>query len=237
MSYELFSDRARKILQLANSECLEFNHEYVGTEHILLALCKEGSGCAAVILRSVNIDYCTVRKEANKLVQKGPDTLFQTGKRPLTPRAKNVITYAQEESKNMGLKYVGTEHILLGLLREEEGVACQILKNLNLGIADARQHVYNLLGFAKEEDWIPVRPQPPNISRLPSVVDDPCGRSKCGAPTISEIDINTKEGRLLLAAIAKLTTESQTDKTPDEVMAQCEALSVAMFQDTQASHL
>lgn len=196
MNYESFSDRARKIFQLANLECIEFNHEYVGTEHILLALCKESSGCAAVILRSVNIDYCTVRKEANKLVQKGPEIVMM-GRKPFTPRAKNVITYAQEESKNMGLKYVGTEHILLGLLREEEGVACQILKNLLLDIATARQYVYNLLGIKENDEdfWIPVRPTSPSSSRLP--IPDDLGKKPSAKEEFEEYVKNRPNRELL----------------------------------------
>jgi ATP-dependent Clp protease ATP-binding subunit ClpC len=150
MSYEKFSDRARKVMQLASQECQKLNQEYVGTEHILLALCKEGSGCAAVMLRSVNIDFCIVRNEILKITQPGPNKVIW--KCPLTGRAHNVIIYALEESRKMNLNYVGTEHILLGLLREEEGVACQILKNLGLGIDSARQHVYNLLGFCEQKE-------------------------------------------------------------------------------------
>ncbi|MEE9602730.1 MAG: ATP-dependent Clp protease ATP-binding subunit [Thermoguttaceae bacterium] len=147
--YERFTDRARKVMQLANQEAQRFNHEYIGTEHILLGLIKEGSGVAANVLKNLDIDLRKIRLEVEKLVQSGPD-MVTMGKLPQTPRAKKVIEYSMEEARNLNHNYVGTEHILLGLLREQEGVAAQVLMNLGLKLEEVREEVLNLLGHGTE---------------------------------------------------------------------------------------
>ena len=147
--YERFTDRARKVMQLANQEAQRFNHEYIGTEHILLGLVKEGSGVAANVLKNLEVDLRKIRLEVEKLVQSGPE-MVTVGKLPQTPRAKKVIEYSMEEARNLNHSYVGTEHILLGLLREQEGVAAQVLMNLGLKLEDVREEVLNLLGHGLE---------------------------------------------------------------------------------------
>jgi ATP-dependent Clp protease ATP-binding subunit ClpC len=147
--YERFTDRARKVMQLANQEAQRFNHEYIGTEHILLGLVKEGSGVAANVLKNLDVDLRKIRLEVEKLVQSGPE-MVTMGKLPQTPRAKKVIEYSMEEARNLNHNYVGTEHILLGLLREQEGVAAQVLMNLGLKLEDVREEVLNLLGHGME---------------------------------------------------------------------------------------
>src|SRR5688500_15291755 len=147
--YERFTDRARKVMQLANQEAQRFNHEYIGTEHILLGLVKEGSGVAANVLKNLDVDLRKIRLEVEKIVQSGPD-MVTMGKLPQTPRAKKVIEYAIEEARNLNHNYVGTEHLLLGLLREQEGVAAQVLMNLGLKLEDVREEVLNLLGHNPE---------------------------------------------------------------------------------------
>jgi ATP-dependent Clp protease ATP-binding subunit ClpA len=144
--YERFTDRARKVMQLANQEAQRFHHEYIGTEHILLGLVKECSGVAANVLKNLDIDLRKIRLEVEKIVQAGPD-MVTMGKLPQTPRAKKVIEYAIEESRNLDQNYVGTEHLLLGLLREEEGVGAQVLMNLGLFLEDVRSELLNYLGF------------------------------------------------------------------------------------------
>src|ERR1700751_452472 len=143
--YERFTDRARKGMQMDNPEAQRFNHEYIGTEHILLGLVKEGSGVAANVLKNLDIDLRKIRLEVEKIVQAGPD-MVTMGKLPQTPRAKKVIEYSIEEARNLNHNYVGTEHLLLGLLREQEGVAAQVLMNLGLKLEDVREEVLNLLG-------------------------------------------------------------------------------------------
>ena len=143
--FERFTDRARKVMALANQEAQRFNHEYIGTEHILLGLVKEGSGVGANVLKNLDVDLRKVRLEVEKLVKSGPD-MVTMGKLPQTPRAKKVIEYAIEEARNLNHNYVGTEHLLLGLLREHEGVAAQVLMNLGLKLEEVREEVLNLLG-------------------------------------------------------------------------------------------
>src|ERR1700678_3946651 len=147
--YERFTDRARKVLQLANQEAQRFNHEYIGTEHILLGLVKEGTGVAANVLKNLDTDLRKIRLEVEKIVQAGPD-MVTMGKLPQTPRAKKVIEYSIEEARNLNHNYVGTEHLLLGLIREQEGVAAQVLMNLGLKLEDVREEVLNLLGHGVE---------------------------------------------------------------------------------------
>src|SRR5689334_9241518 len=143
--FERFTDRARKVMALANQEAQRFNHEYIGTEHVLLGLVKEGSGIGANVLKNLDIDLRKIRLEVEKLVQAGPNTVTM-GKLPQTPRVKKVVEYAIEEARYLDHNYVGSEHLLLGLLREQEGVAAQILMNLGLRIEDARDEVWKLLG-------------------------------------------------------------------------------------------
>ncbi|MHC5145939.1 MAG: ATP-dependent Clp protease ATP-binding subunit [Planctomycetota bacterium] len=149
--FERFTDRARKVMALANQEAQRFNHEYIGTEHILLGLVKEGNGVGANVLRNLDVDVKKLRLEIEKLVKSGPD-MVTMGKLPQTPRAKKVIEFAIEEARSLNHNYVGTEHILLGLLRESEGVAAQVLMNLGLKLEDVRQEVLNLLGAGVEDN-------------------------------------------------------------------------------------
>src|SRR5690606_19098950 len=147
--FERFTDRARKVMALANQEAQRFNHEYIGTEHILLGLVKEGSGVGANVLKNLDVDLRKVRLEVEKLVKAGPE-MVTMGKLPQTPRAKKVIEYAIEEARNLNHNYVGTEHLLLGLLREHDGVAAQVLMNLGLKLEEVREEVLNLLGAGAE---------------------------------------------------------------------------------------
>jgi ATP-dependent Clp protease ATP-binding subunit ClpC len=138
-------------MALANQEAQRFNHEYIGTEHILLGLVKEGSGVGANVLKNLDIDLRKVRLEVEKLVKSGPE-MVTMGKLPQTPRAKKVIEYAIEEARNLNHNYVGTEHLLLGLLREHDGVAAQVLLNLGLKLEEVREEVLNLLGAGVDHE-------------------------------------------------------------------------------------
>ncbi len=151
--FERFTDRARKVMALANQEAQRFNHEYIGTEHILLGLVKEGSGTGANVLKNLEVDLRKVRLEVEKLVKSGPETVT-AGKLPQSPRAKKVIEYAIEEARNLNHNYTGTEHLLLGLLREQDGVGAQVLMNLNLVLEDVREETLNLLGVGDESEGV-----------------------------------------------------------------------------------
>ncbi len=144
VTYELFTDRARKVMQLANEEARRFDHDHIGTEHVLLGLVKVGVGVAANVLKNLDVDLRKIRLEVERIVQSGPD-MVTMGRLPQTPRAKKVIEYSMDESRNLNHNYVGTEHILLGLLREQEGVAAQVLMNLGLKLEDVRTATLEIL--------------------------------------------------------------------------------------------
>jgi hypothetical protein len=126
------------------------NHDEVRTEHLLLGLVKEGSGVAARVLKDLGIDLHAVRREVEGIVRCGPDDVVWIGKLPLTPYAKRVVWSAIEEARQLGHNYVGTEHLLLGLLREREGVAGQVLRKLGLELPPVRQEAPPLLNGAGE---------------------------------------------------------------------------------------
>jgi len=173
--FERFTDRARKVMALANQEAQRSNHEWIGTEHILLGLVKEGSGVGANVLKNLDVDIKKLRLEVEKLVKSGPD-MVTMGKLPHTPRAKKVIEYAIEEARSLNHNYIGTEHILLGLLRETEGVAAQVLMNLGLRLEDVRQEVLNLLGAGVENGG--------GIPSLNAKMDPAAAKAKSRTPAL-----------------------------------------------------
>jgi len=135
-----FTPRAQQVLALARKEADRFNHNFVGTEHLLLGLIKLGQGVAVNVLQKMGLDLETVRQEVEKLSNAGPD-LKQVGNIPYTPRVKKVLSLASKEAKALNHTYVGTEHILLGLLREGDGVAAKVLKGLDIDIEAVRQEI------------------------------------------------------------------------------------------------
>ncbi len=135
-----FTPRAQQVLALARKEADRFNHNYVGTEHLLLGLIKLGQGVAVNVLQKMGLDLETVRMEVEKQVGSGPETKM-VGNIPYTPRVKKVLALAGKEAKSLNHSYVGTEHILLGLLREGEGVAARVLKNLEVDIERTRNEI------------------------------------------------------------------------------------------------
>ena len=158
--FDRFTDRARKVMGLARQEAQRFNHDYIGTEHILLGLIQEGSGVAADVLKNLDVDLKKIRQEVEKLVSHGT-TMVTMGQLPFTPRAKKVLELALEEASNLGHNYIGTEHLLLGLIREQEGIAAQVLQNIKVRLEDVREEVLELLGAevatGEEEDAEPVQ--------------------------------------------------------------------------------
>ena len=138
------TDQARKVLELANQEAQRCNHEYVGTEHVLLGFISEGTGAGAYVLKNLGVDLRNVRLEVEKLIELGPDIVW-TEKLPLNPLTKNVIKYAMQEARNLHQKDVRSEHLLLGLLREQEGMAAHVLMKLGLKLEDVREEVANLV--------------------------------------------------------------------------------------------
>ena len=143
--FNRFTERARKVVVLAKEEAKRFNHNHIGTEHLLLGLVKEGEGVASAVLQNLGLSLEMIRLEVEKLVQTGPSTVI-SGDIPFTPKAKKVIELAMDEARHLGHNYIGTEHLLLGLIRESEGAASQVLLNLGLDLARVRNEIMALLG-------------------------------------------------------------------------------------------
>ena len=156
--FERFTDRARRVIVLAQQEARDLNHNYIGTEHILLGLIQEGEGVAAKALESMGINLDDVRREVEEIIGRG--TQPHTGHVPFTPRAKKVLELSLREGLQMGHKYIGTEFLLLGLIREGEGVAAQVLTKLGADLPRVRQQVIQLLsGYEGGEGQNPESPE------------------------------------------------------------------------------
>jgi ATP-dependent Clp protease ATP-binding subunit ClpC len=183
-----FTERAQRVILIAQEEAKRLNHDYVGTEHILLGLIALGEGVAAQVLANLGVDLRRVRSEIEKIVGTG-DNVMLLGEIPFTPRAKKVLEYAVEEAQHMGHSYVGTEHLLLGLIREEEGVAARVLENLGLRLDVVREEVLNLLG----EGQTPHQQASGGAPATPT-------RTKSKTPTLDEfgrdLTIMAREGKL-----------------------------------------
>src|SRR5512144_2167119 len=133
-----FTDRVRKVLQMAREEAARLHHEYVGTEHILLGLIREGEGVAAAVLQNLNVDLEEIQQKIEETVKKGKAAAATGPDLPYTSRAKKVLELAMSEARELNHSYVGTEHLLLGLLREEKGIAAQVLTDAGVNL-DATQ--------------------------------------------------------------------------------------------------
>lgn len=143
--FNRFTERARKVIVLAKEEAKRFNHDYIGTEHLLLGLIREGEGVAAAVLQKLGLDLESIRMEVEKLVKPGPQTQVM-GDIPFTPRSKKVLELSAEEARSLGHNYIGTEHLLLGLVREGEGVAFRVFLNMGVDLEKARTEIMELLG-------------------------------------------------------------------------------------------
>ena len=144
MNYN-FTDRVRKVLAMAREEAIRLQHDYVGTEHILLGLIREGEGVAAAVLTNLSVDLDQIHERVEESVRKGKATIA-LGELPYTSRAKKVLEFAMAEARELNHSYVGTEHLLLGLLREEKGIAAQVLNSLGVSLEDARAETLKVLG-------------------------------------------------------------------------------------------
>jgi len=158
--FERFTDRARRVVVLAQEEARLLNHNYIGTEHILLGLIHEGQGVAAKALESLGISLETVRSQVEEIIGQGQAA--PTGHIPFTPRAKKVLELSLREALQLGHNYIGTEHMLLGVIREGEGVAAQVLEKLGASLDRVRQQVIQLLqGEAVASEVQPPAPTEP----------------------------------------------------------------------------
>jgi len=148
-----FTERAQKVLMLAQEEARRSNYPYVGTEHLLLGLIEEGGGIAAKVMHSLGIESEKVRQEVEKIIGKGGGAAI--GDIGFTPRSKRVLELSFDEGRTLGHNYIGTEHILLGLIREGEGVAATVLQNLGADLKSVRQGVMGMLNGAKPSGGLP----------------------------------------------------------------------------------
>src|SRR5215211_3492947 len=141
--FDKFTDRARKVLTLAQDEAQRFNHNYIGTEHLLLGLVREGEGVAARVLENMNVELAKVRTAVEFIIGRGDRPVV--GEVGLTPRAKRVIELAIDEARRLGHNYIGTEHLLLGLVREGEGIAAGVLESLGVNLERVRAETTRIL--------------------------------------------------------------------------------------------
>lgn len=174
--FNKFTDRARKVMQLANQEAQRFSHEYIGTEHVLLGLIKEGQrSIAARMISTMNVDFRKIRLEVEKLLRCGPARDTVTGTIPRTPALTRALECAAVEAKNLGHNYIGTEHLFLGLLAYRDGVASQVLASLDITLERAKAAMQKM--FDQEPAPSPQPPEPkfpadPNIALMKKIVRD-----------------------------------------------------------------
>ena len=184
--FERFTDRARRVVVLAQEEARMLNHNYIGTEHILLGLIHEGEGLAAKALENLDISLVAVREQVQEIIGQGQQA--PTGHIPFTPRAKKVLEYSLREGLQLGHTYIGTEHILLGLIREGEGVAAQVLVKLGADLNRVRQQVIQLLsGYQGKGEPAAAGAGPSEGTPSSSLVLDQFGRN---------LTIAAREGKL-----------------------------------------
>ncbi|NTV28717.1 MAG: ATP-dependent Clp protease ATP-binding subunit [Candidatus Omnitrophica bacterium] len=177
--FNRFTERARKVIVYAKEEARRFNHDYIGTEHLLLGLIREGEGVAAAVLQKLGVDLESIRIEVEKLVQPGPQTQV-VGDIPFTPRSKKALELSAEEARALGHNYIGTEHLLLGLVKEGEGMAYRVLLNLGLDLGKLRNEVMELLGsgipgYGQQQQQQEPRQGVPGGSKTPAI--DAYGRN------------------------------------------------------------
>src|SRR5687768_1079816 len=141
-----FTERVRKVLAMAREEAARLHHEYVGTEHILLGLIREGEGVAATVLQNLNVELDEIQQKIEETVKKGKAAQTPGPDLPYTSRAKKVLELAMSEARELNHSYVGTEHLLLGLLREEKGIAAQVLTDAGVNLDAARAETLRILG-------------------------------------------------------------------------------------------
>src|SRR3982750_324906 len=145
-----FTERVRKVLAMAREEAARLHHEYVGTEHILLGLIREGEGVAATVLQNLSVELDEIQQKIEETVKKGKAAQTTGPDLPYTSRAKKVLELAMSEARELNHSYVGTEHLLLGLLREETGIAAQALAQHGVDFASGRRETMRLLGAEPE---------------------------------------------------------------------------------------
>lgn len=204
--FDRFTDRSRRAMALAREEAERLHHDYIGTEHILLGLVKEGSGVAANVLENLDVDLERVAREVEKLVKPAPE-IVTMAQLPFTPRAKHVLEYAIDEARAFDHNHVGTEHLLLGLLRERQGLAAEVLTVLGLNLADVRNEVMEFLGMEKQpafenQDGAAPAPPPPPAYSVSAHLETLLARRDLSRESAAELMAAIIGGRVGAASIA-----------------------------------
>jgi hypothetical protein len=167
--FEKFTERARKVLSLAQDEAQRFNHNYIGTEHLLLGLVREGDGVAAKVLANLGVELNKVRSAVEFIIGRGDRIVL--GEIGLTPRAKKVIELAVDEARRLNHHYIGTEHLLLGLVREGEGIAAGVLESLGVNLEKVRSQTIQVLSQGSMRERGPSAPvRSTHIASIPGMV-------------------------------------------------------------------
>ncbi len=179
-----FTDRARRVVVLAQQEARALNHGYIGTEHLLLALLREGDGVAARALTAMGISLDAMREAVEDITPRGTEPVPESGHIPFTPRAKKVLELSLREARQLGSDYIGTEHILLALIREADGLAAQILLAADVGPNRAQEQVIKLLHGHHEEAA---------AAALASPGDDLLGRLASIAARLTAIELRLRQ--------------------------------------------
>ena len=176
--FEKFTERARKVLSLSQEEAQSFNHDYIGTEHILLGLVREGEGVAAKVLISLGVELDKVRSAVEYIIGRGEKSV--SGEIGLTPRAKRVIELAVDEARRLNHNYIGTEHLLLGLLREEEGVASGVLESMGISLDKVRAETVRILSQSTSKSHTSIRPasKTPTLDQISVDLTDAARKGK-----------------------------------------------------------
>ncbi|MBS0624188.1 MAG: ATP-dependent Clp protease ATP-binding subunit [Verrucomicrobia bacterium] len=188
--FDKFTNRAKQVIKLAKKEAQRLNHNYLGTEHLLLGLLKLGQGVAVNVLRNLGLDFDTVRQEVERIVGYGPEIQVY-GDPALTGRVKKVFEYSNEEATHLGHNYVGTEHLLLGLLKQTDGVAAQVLENLNVDLSEVRKEVLKELETFNLQ--LPSSPSPSNGSKTDKPGSDKLPALRAYGYDLTEM---SREGKL-----------------------------------------
>jgi len=177
-----FTERVRKVLTMAREEAARLHHEYVGTEHILLGLIREGEGVAAAVLQNLSVDLDEIQQKIEETVKKGKAATATGPDLPYTSRAKKVLELAMSEARELNHSYVGTEHLLLGLLREEKGIAAQVLTDAGIALEEARKETLRLLGTELPQGSTPAQPAGAAAGAAPA--SPPKGEKKSKTPAL-----------------------------------------------------
>jgi excisionase family DNA binding protein len=181
--FDRFTERARKVMTLSKEEALRFQHNYIGTEHLLLGLVREGQGVAAQVLKNLGVELESVRKEVEFILGRGDHVARSTGEIGLTPRAGKAIELAVDEARRLGHHYIGTEHMLLGLIREGEGIAAGVLDSLGVKLEQARTETRRVLSQLQQAS-VPSEPEQTDVQSAEAEQTQTCGQ--CG--TVSPIN-------------------------------------------------